>query len=290
LPKEPTKIFASDFASAVGGPAANGAVTVARQGGRSSLWARIGRDMQGDRILAELAADGVGVAQVRQVEGGRSGSTAVAVAPDGERMLLVFADPTLDPDPSGLPLDAVGRHDAVLADLRWPAASRNVLRQARRDGVPAVLDADLSSDATALPSLIPLASHVIFSEPALRAFSGTQEVGEALAAAFDREAHAVAGVTLGERGCAWLDRGGLHEEPGLAVAAVDTLAAGDVFHGAYALALARRLSARDCARFANLVAAVKCTRWGGGAGIPSRDDVATFVRDAGLTRAYEDLL
>lgn len=278
FPTRPTKIFASDFASAAGGPAANAAITIARQGGAATLWARIGNDMQGDRIVADLRRSEVDVSRVRRVDEARSGISAVGVTEDGERMLLVFADPKLDTDASWLPFDDIARFDAVLADVRWPVASRAVIERANALGKPTILDADLTSDPAALAGLVPLASHVVFSEPALaQTTGGSGDTEAALRSIYGAGNHALVGVTLGEGGACWIDADGFQCEPGLPVRAIDTLAAGDVFHGAFALAIARKLTAREAMRFANLVAAVKCTRWGGGASIPTADEVQAFV-------------
>ncbi|MFD2265062.1 PfkB family carbohydrate kinase [Lacibacterium aquatile] len=282
FPTEPTKVFASDFASAAGGPAANAAITIARQGGSATLWARIGNDMQGDRIVDDLRRSQVDVSRVRRVDDARSGISAVGVTGDGERMLLVFADPKLDTDASWLPLDDIDSYDAVLADVRWPAASRIVIEKANALGKPTVLDADLTSDRASLAALVPLASHVVFSEPALAQINGgASDVEASLRMIWDAGGHTLVGVTLGKGGVCWIDKDGYHNEPGLSVEAIDTLAAGDVFHGAFALAVARRLSPHDAMRFANLVAAVKCTRWGGGASIPTAAEVDAFLAKGG---------
>lgn len=278
FPTRPTKIFASDFASAAGGPATNAAITIARQGGEAALWARIGNDMQGDRIVADLQRSKVDVSRVRRVDEARSGISAVGVTGDGERMLLVFADPNLDTDASWLPLDDIAGFDAVLADVRWPAASGTVIARARALGKPTVLDADLTSDPAALAALVPMASHVVFSEPALAQFAGEEgDIEDRLRRVHASGAHALVGVTMGEQGASWVDASGFQHEPAVAIRAVDTLAAGDVFHGAFALAIARGLPARDAMRFANVVAAVKCTRWGGGATIPTAEEVEAFL-------------
>ena len=58
---------------------------------------------------------------------------------------------------------------------------------------------------------------------------------------------------------------------------VDTLGAGDVWHGAFALALAEGQGERQSVRFASAVAAIKCTRFGGRAGTPTRDEVERFL-------------
>lgn len=282
FPTEPTKVFASDFASAAGGPAANAAITIARQGGNATLWARVGNDMQGDRIVADLSRSQVDVSRVRRVDDAKSGISAVGVTQDGERMLLVFADPKLDTDPSWLPLDDIRQYDAVLADVRWPAASRAALEKANSLGKPTVLDADLTSDRAALAALVPLASHVVFSEPALAQLTGgSSDVEAALQMIYGNGDHILVGVTLGKGGASWIDKDGFHSQPGLTVTAVDTLAAGDVFHGAFALAVARRLPAAEAMRFANLIAAVKCTRWGGGASIPTAAEVDAFIAGSG---------
>jgi len=63
------------------------------------------------------------------------------------------------------------------------------------------------------------------------------------------------------------------------VAVVDTLAAGDVWHGAFTLGLGEGKDVESAARFANVAAAIKCTRFGGRLGAPRRAEV-----DAALAR------
>ncbi len=65
--------------------------------------------------------------------------------------------------------------------------------------------------------------------------------------------------------------------PAPRITAVDTLAAGDVWHGAFTLALAEHRDIADAARFANAAAAIKCTRPGGRLGAPRRAEVAALL-------------
>ena len=69
-------------------------------GRRRDYWGRVGADALGERILAELANEGVDVGTVRRVPGGRSPSAAILVLPDGERLVCAYNDPALDPDPA----------------------------------------------------------------------------------------------------------------------------------------------------------------------------------------------
>ena len=61
------------------------------------------------------------------------------------------------------------------------------------------------------------------------------------------------------------------------VDAVDTNAAGDVFHGAFAVGLAESMPFADIIRFASAAAAIKCTRYGGRLGAPYRAEVEAFL-------------
>jgi sulfofructose kinase len=79
----------------------------------------------------------------------------------------------------------------------------------------------------------------------------------------------------------FLDNGAVVHEPAFRVDAVDTLAAGDVWHGAFALGLAERMAEREAVRFASAASALKCTRFGGRSGIPSRAEVDAFLKEFG---------
>jgi sulfofructose kinase len=90
-------------------------------------------------------------------------------------------------------------------------------------------------------------------------------------------------VTQGERGVRWIESGkpeGVRHLPAYDVLVVDTLAAGDVFHGAFALELAHGRAPADALRFASAAAAIKCTRPGGRTGCPTREEVERFLHQA----------
>ena len=63
----------------------------------------------------------------------------------------------------------------------------------------------------------------------------------------------------------------------ITVTAVDTLAAGDVWHGAFAVMLGEGQDVGTAARFANAAAAIKCTRFGGRQGAPARAEVEALL-------------
>ena len=273
LPAEPTKVFARSYTEIGGGPAATGAVTVARLGGAAELWTRVGDDSVGRKILEELRGWGV-TPNARVQCGALSNVSAVLVDEHGERMLASYTDPNLDPDPSWLPLDELAA-DAVLGDVRWLEGSEATFRRAQALGISTFLDADLAP-GDVLNLLLPLADYAVFSQPALARLVGTDDVSAALHEVRGRCSGTV-GVTLGAGGFAWLDGSDTRTEPGFPVAVVDTLGAGDVFHGAFALAIAEGSPVAEAARFANAAAGLKCTRTGGRAGIPTRAEVKALL-------------
>jgi len=67
--------------------------------------------------------------------------------------------------------------------------------------------------------------------------------------------------------------------PVFSIVAVDTVGAGDAFHGAFTLALAEGQSEVEAMRFGAAVAGIKCTRLGGSAGTPRRSEVEAFMAE-----------
>lgn len=84
-------------------------------------------------------------------------------------------------------------------------------------------------------------------------------------------------MTDGARPVHWRSGNGGGQIQAFAVHAVDTLGAGDVFHGAFAFALVEMGDPVRALRFAAATAALKCTRFGGGAATPTRAEVDRFL-------------
>ena len=89
--------------------------------------------------------------------------------------------------------------------------------------------------------------------------------------------HGWLAVTDGENGAWFMEGGGIRHEPAFEVDAVETNGAGDVWHGALAVAILEGQAPGGAVHFANAAAAIKCSRSGGRAGIPSRDEIAALI-------------
>lgn len=275
FPRGPSKVRALEYVESGGGMAANAAATIARLGGRVELWSRVGDDDAGAKIRSGLKNAGVDVRSVQSFEEGRTSTSAIIVDDAGERLIVGARDINMPSGTSWLPLERIGGAAAVLGDVRWLEALRVAFHRARKEGIPTVLDADLGA-REALAEVLALTDYAIFSKPALDDFAPQQGMDEQLDRVL-RLGPKHAGVTLGAEGYRWADAAGGGSQPGFAVDVVDTTGAGDAFHGAFTLALVEGRTAAECARFACAVAAMKCTRLGSRAGLPSRPEVESFL-------------
>lgn len=273
-----TKVRATAFASKGGGMAATAAVTIARLGGNARFWGRAGDDPEGRLMRESLAGEGVDVSHFRLFPGARSSISGVIVEQSGERHIANFRGEGLPETADWLPLELIRSAGAVLADPRWVQGAVAAFEAARRHGAATVLDADVA-EKEVFEALLPLTDHAIFSAPALTAFAGENN-----AAALERVSSfgcAVAAVTRGAEGVLWRTTGAIEERPAFPVPVVDTNGAGDVFHGAYALAIAAGAGIGEAMVFASAAAALKCTRPGGRDGIPTLDEILQFQRTDG---------
>lgn len=278
FPPPDGKMQAQQFFAVNGGCAGNAAVAIARLGGRAMLagplGGRAGEDANGDRVLAALAREQVDCAGCVRVAGAATALSAIFLDARGERMIVTHCDPRLTAAMPADPQHLVARADAVLADNRFPGFVRPICAAARSRGLTVVLDADCPTQIS--DELFRIATHVVFSSECLRATTGLDDLGAALARMAGETASFVA-VTNGAQDVLWREGSSLRHSPVFAIEAVDTLGAGDIFHGAFTLALAEGRDIAAGLRFAAAAAGLKCARLGGCATAPYRPEVEALL-------------
>ena len=274
LPAAGIKIGASRYEERFGGPAATAAVAIANLQGTVSYWGRVGTDPKGDAALSALRGHGVDCEAVAVVNGGRTRSAVVMVDNNGERCLVTYRKGLPD-DASLVPADPLAEVAVVLADSRWPVGAETVIARASFNGIPSVIDMD-GGERTETERLVAKADHVIFSAEGLSDFAGEGSPADQLRACGLPSTKVVA-VTQGAAGSLWWWHDQLVPVPAFQVKATDTTGCGDVFHGAYALALCDGLAPLAAARFASAVAAVKAVRGRGWDGMPDRRSVEELL-------------
>ncbi|UVK56769.1 sugar kinase [Mesorhizobium sp. AR02] len=278
LPTHQGKFIATDGVQIASGMATSAACAAHRLGAEVSLWASAGDDPIGDQLIAGVEAEGVDCTYVRRVPGARSALASILVDAHGERIIVPFYDSLAQTNPEALPFADIATFDTVLVDVRWPGAATLALKAARAAGRPAILDADTAPLAV-LEQLLPLASHIVASEPAVRTICGQALDLETACTDMASRTDAFVAVTGGAAGTWWFDRavGSSRHVAAPKIKAVDTLAAGDVFHGAFAVGLAEAMPVELALRFASAAAALKCQRFGGRLGAPDRAETLAMV-------------
>jgi sulfofructose kinase len=268
IPTGDAKVMAEDGVVIGAGMTVAAACTASMLGGNVFVWGRIGSDKLGDFFLSDISDAGVDTTSIHRVQGAKTGLSSVIVDGGGRRLIVPYYDPNLDSDPSWLPIELLDETDCVLADVRWPEGALKILNEAKKRGLLRIFDGDVATHDI-LNLLAPLATHAIFSEPGFCLFAGEGDLKETLlnhAAKFD----GCMGVTLGEDGA-------IRQVHPPQIVAIDTLAAGDVFHGAFAIAITEGMTVENAAKYACAAAAIKCSRFGGRIGIPTRHEVETLV-------------
>ena len=275
IPSAPAKVLASEICEVVDGMALSAACAFTRLGGSASIWARVGDDAQGQAMQNTLVSEQIDVGGLRRVPGATTSRATVVVNARGERLVVPFHDPGTDAAADWLPLPSIQNADFVHCDARWLEGALAALREARRLGIASMVDGDVAPPEL-LSQLIPLARYAVFSDAGLSAYTGLSGVEAGLRqVARTHQGHV--GASCGADGYWWLEEGMLRHAAAPAVEVVDTLAAGDVFHGALALALVDRHPMAQAARFACAAASLKCTRFGGRLGCPTRVELDAFL-------------
>lgn len=277
LPKGEGKILPYQMVQIAEGMASSAAYAIVRLGGEATLWGAVGDDDTGRRIRDDLVQAGVDASQMTVVAGAPSALSTILVDDGGDRLIVPFYDHRLHAAIPEVKDEAIGQFDAVLVDVRWPKLAREVLLAARRVGIPAILDGDVAPVET-LTHLAEVADHIIFSEPAARSLGQAAPNDDLVRELATRFPQALVCVTFGADGACWMKGINVHHQPALQVVAVDTLAAGDAFHGAFALAIAEGSTTEEAVRLGSVTAALKCTVFGGRTGMPLRADVEVALR------------
>jgi ribokinase len=278
IPRPGETILGGQFATAAGGKGANQAVAAARAGGQVTFVARVGRDMFGDQAVAGFVNDGINVDYIVRDETAPSGVALIFVAQDGENCIAVAGGANGLLSSADVERAASALTDASTLVMQLETPLPTVLAAAQRAaaaGVRVILN-----PAPAQPLPEELLQHVSILTPneteaelltgiAVDDDTTAYQAAEKL---MDRGVQNVI-LTLGARGALVVSSQTRQLVPGFEVDAVDTVAAGDVFNGALAVALGEGQSLLSAAQFANAAAAISVTRLGAQPSAPTREEI-----------------
>ena len=277
-PARGSKENATHFDEICGGNALNAAIGIVRLGGRASICGPMGdaRETSSRFIFDKLAHEGIETKHIVHMPGLVTPISAIMIDPSGERTIVTFRDPELWkvqlPRADTLLEDCA----AILTESRCAEFCTDLCAEARRRGIPVIVDVDRAMSLR--EGLLTASSHLVFSSEPLQETAGDHR--RRRGAEEDRQADAfVPGghPRAREARSGSTSMANLQETPAFPVHTVDTLGAGDVFHGAFALAITEKQELREALRFASAAAALKCTRFGGAFAAPQRAEVEALL-------------
>lgn len=278
FPDAGSKVQASEYVTTIGGQSGNAAVAVARLGAKVSYAGPLGDrdDEVANRVIASLEREGVDCRHAVRVPGGRSSVSLIMVDAAGEKMIATRRGQSLSGVAPADATEAVAQVDAVLLDNRYPDFAIPIAAAAQARGIPRVLDFDYGAPAD--DPLFLASTHVIASAEAVHDSTGVKDLGAALKK-LGAHYRGFLAVTDGPAGIDWLDNGDVRHMDAFKVDAIDTLGAGDTFHGAFTFRLVETGDVIESMRFAAATAAIKCTRFGGLMGAATRAEVDAFLKE-----------
>jgi sugar/nucleoside kinase (ribokinase family) len=256
LPGNNQKVVASDYTVAAGGPATNAAVTFSYLGNQATILGVVGTHPITHLIRGDLESQGVAIADLDPTTPQPPPVSSIIVTQaTGDRAVISLNATKMQISSNQLPtaLDLVV--DLVLIDGHQIEAGCAIAQLAKDNHIPVVIDG--GSWKPGFEKVLPFVDYAIcsanFYPPGC---STSEEVIAYLAAAGIPHI----AITQGENPIQYLSRGVSGQLPVPQINAVDTMGAGDVFHGAFchyileqdftdSLAAATKIASHSCQFF-----------------------------------------
>ncbi len=257
LPGNNQKVVASDYTVAAGGPATNAAVTFGYLGNQATLLGVVGTHPITQLIRTDVERYGVAIVDLDStITEPPPVSSIIVTQGTGDRAVISLNAKKIQASADQLPVDIGSTVDLVLIDGHQMTVSRAIAKIAKDKNIPVIIDG--GSWKTGFEDILPWVDYAIcsanFYPPGC---SSTQEVMAYLA---DMGIAHIA-ITQGEKPIHYLSCGETGDIPVPQINAIDTLGAGDVFHGAFCHYILQH-SFPDALKAAAIIASHSCQSFG----------------------------
>ncbi len=276
-PMEDTKQQGLETKVQGGGPCATALTAARKLGVTAAYMGTIGDDPFGAFMMEDFARWGIDTSAVRVVPGVSFHSVVLLNQSTSSRTCIWNRGTVPPPKPEELDMDMLLHARVLHLDGHMLRAALYAARACRKAGVKVSYDA--GGTYPGVEELLPLADWLIPSEEfALKMTK--EDTAEAAAQRLYRECRPeVLVITQGVRGGILMDEKGMRRYESYPVQAVDTNGCGDTFHGAFAAGKIHGLSNDGACRYASAAAAIKCTRLGARAAMPTDRECRAFLEE-----------
>lgn len=273
---------AKDYQIAFGGKGANQAVAASRSGANTRFIACVGDDALGHEVKQQLEQDNIDTQAIRVVEKQATGVALIFVNQHAENFIGIHAgaNACLDVEYIDQHADLIKKSQAILLQLETPLPTIiHAAKIAQEAGVQVILN---PAPACELPEeLLRLVDIITPNETEALNLTNIiihdEHDAEKAACVLHQKGIKTVLITMGSRGV-WLSEYGKGQLiSSFKVNAIDTIAAGDTFNGAFVTALLEGQTNEQAARFANAAAAIAVTRSGAQPSVPWREEIDAFL-------------
>jgi ribokinase len=285
LPGAGETVKGTAFNQFPGGKGANQAVAAAKMGGDVLILGAVGNDQFGNILLENMKSVGIDVGRVEVRDGVSTGIALIMVDAKGQNLISFFpgANGEIDKSLIDSSLGVVKGADAFLVQLECPSKIiEYAIEMCSGCGVPVLLN-----PAPAIPiseGVLKKCTVVMPNETEAEIMTGikvdNEENAREASEALLRKGCKNSIITLGERGAYFLGsrrKGKLIPAP--KVHSIDTVAAGDVFAGAFAVYSITQNDMERAIEYANYAAALSTTRKGAQPSIPDIEEVEYLIHE-----------
>ena len=259
-----------------GGKVATGMVACARLGAKCTIMGCTGDDIFGKFIINDFKLHGIDTSAMKIKHDDTSSlSVVLSEAAAGSRTILHKGGSALRYTVDDIDADML-RSAKYFFICQADRVVDQAVDIARAAGVKIFIDADGYSEE--IMNMLPKIDIFVGSQYFYNRLFGDEHYEKNCRRVMHMGPQTVL-FTLGAQGCIGVSEEGFFKLPAFPVEVVDTVGAGDVFHGAFLAGLLTGRDVKEAARFACATSAIKCTRIGGRAGIPDTKTVERFLQD-----------
>ncbi len=279
-PAEDTKLKAQALRECGGGPVGTGLVAAAKLGESAAYIGALAADGGGQFLRADMKRFGVSDALVSTDEDATSFSSVIWLSRSNATRTCVFSKSNLPRwDMTAERAAAISAAEILMVDGNDLQGAIAGARIAKAAGTKVLYDA--GGLYPGIEELLPFADYLIPSEEFALAHTGKATAKEAALSLYERYTPLLVVITCGKEGGVVYDGKELKRYAAHSVKAIDTNGAGDVFHGAFAVAMLRGYDPYTACIFAGAVSALKCTKEGARDGVPALAETLAFLKEKG---------
>ncbi|MFO7657142.1 MAG: ribokinase [Bacteroidales bacterium] len=284
LPGTGETVLGGKFYTAAGGKGANQAVAAARAGGEITFVARVGNDMFGERAIKSFKEEGVNTDNVIKDNDLPSGVAEIFVDENGHNLIAVASGANMNLSVYDIinAKQAILNADIVLMQLEVPLKTLEYAAKLAFDNGKRVILNPAPGQQLSI-GFLKYISILTPNETEAETLTGirvededsAEDAGKIL---ISKGVNKVI-ITLGSKGAMVLDSSGSELVAGFKINPVDTIAAGDIFNGALAVAIAENKNIFEAVKFANAAAALSVAKIGAQSSAPRREEIFKFMNE-----------